>query len=68
MYKFKPGTMVKSITYDKDLSSKTSDWHPIMFEYSFKESELVDTSYNIKKFERKSEDGKIHHYYVKYYT
>ena len=64
-HEFPKGTLVKSITYDKDLSSKTSDYGPIIFDYSFDDKELVETTNDYFKFERKSEDGKIHHYFVK---
>lgn len=65
MIHFKKGTLVKSITYEKDLSSKTLDYGPIIFDYEFTTEELVESTSEHFKFERKSEDGKIHHYFVK---
>ena len=62
----KKGSLVKSITYEKDLSiSKEIDFGPIIFDYNFGDKELVETTSEHFKFERKSEDGKIHHYFVK---
>ena len=69
-YTFKKGTEVKSITFDlNNKTEKTLDFGPIIFDYEFKDNEFVTTiNKNIKMFQRSSEDGKIHQYFVKWYN
>ena len=64
-YTFTKGTLCKSQTFEKDLSSKIIPWGPIIFDYNFDDSELVSDDGDELIFERKSEDGRIHHYYFK---
>ena len=62
----KKGTLVKSVTIDfTNKTEKTLDFGPIIFDYNFKESELVNSNDGVSLFQRTSEDNKIHQYFVK---